>query len=306
MLSRTADHLYWLSRSMERAENVARFLDVANRQALSSGDSESWQPVLSIAGGTESYRARFGEVTAVGVVTYAVLDHDNPSSIIGCLRSARENAHAGRSVIPHELWETINAVWLQVKSLDGARLRDQGLPAFCDWVKERSHLFRGVTYGTMLRNEPYQFLRLGTFLERADDTARLLAVRGDGVTAASRTADAAEHLHWGAVLRSVSAYKAYRTLAKGDVSPAGVAEMLILNADMPRSLHACLDQVTMILERLSAACECTRVAGGLHAELHFGRLDRLLRDGLDGFVADFLAENNTLAKQIQSDFLMTA
>lgn len=307
MLSRTADHLYWMSRSMERAENIARFLDVANRLSLSSGhDTECWRTVLTIAGGEQGYAERHGDVAPVRVINYAVLDSTNGSSMLASLRGARENAHAVRSTIPSELWEAINSTWLEAKTITGARLREQGLVAFCDWVKERSHLFRGAAWGTMVRDEAFHFARLGTFMERGDNTARLLGVRAEGVTAASRIADPADQLHWAAVLRSVSAYKAYRSLFRDDISPAGVAEMLIMMQEMPRSLHACTDQVADILGTISSQSECARLAGAMHAELHFGRLDQLLADGLMDFVDRFIAANNLLGGQVHADFLMAA
>ena len=307
MLSRTADHLYWMSRNIERAENISRFLDVANRLSLSGGGArDSWQPPLTITGGTDAYHQRHGEVAAVNVINWAVLDASNPSSIYSCLRIARENAHAVRSVIPNELWEIINSTWLELKTIDGARLREQGLTGFCEWVKERSHTVRGATHGTMLRDEAFHFVRLGTFLERADNTARLLGVRSAGVTAETRVVAASDQLHWAAVLKSVSAYKAYRALTREDVSPAGVADMLIMNADMPRSLHFCLDAVASILERISSTAECTRLAGAAHAQLHYGRLEELLADGLDKFVSAFITGNNALGSEIHADFLMLA
>jgi len=306
MLSRTADHLYWMSRNIERAENIARFLDVANRLSLSGGGaSDSWQPPLTIAGSAQAYAERHGEVAAVNVITWAVLDPANPSSIYSCLRTGRENAHAVRSVIPTELWEIINDIWLEVKRIDGARLREQGLTGFCEWVKDRSHTVRGATHSTMLRDEAFWFVRLGTFLERADNTARLLGVRSKGMTAESRVVPASDQLHWAAVLKSVSAYKSYRALTREDVSPAGVAEMLIMNADMPRSLHACLDSVSTILDRISPQAECTRLAGATHARLHYGRLEELLADGLDTFVSQFILGNNALGTEIHKDFLMS-
>ncbi len=305
MLSRTADHLYWMSRNIERAENIARFLDVANRLSLSGGGArDCWQPPLTITGGTAAYSERHGEVAAVGVITWAVLDPANPSSIHSCVKSARENAHAVRSVIPNELWEIINSTWLEMKRIDGARLREQGLVGFCEWVKDRSHTVRGATHGTMLRDEAFHFVRLGTFLERADNTARLLGVRSAGVTAETRVVPACDQLHWAAVLKSVSAYKSYRALTREDVSPAGVAEMLIMNADMPRSLHSCLDAVAAILDRISPTAECTRMAGAAHARLHYGRIEELLADGLDAFVGRFIADNNALGTEIHADFLM--
>ncbi|MGE5517310.1 MAG: alpha-E domain-containing protein [Bacteroidota bacterium] len=305
MLSRTADHLYWMSRNIERAEAVARFLDVANRLALSGGGArDSWQPPLTITGGAKAYNQRHGEVAAVNVISWAVLDASNPSSIYSCLKYARENAHAVRSVIPTEMWEIINSTWLEVKGIDGARLREQGLTGFCEWVKDRSHTVRGATHSTMLRDEAFHFVRLGTFLERADNTARLLGVRSEGVTAETRVVPASDQLHWAAVLKSVSAYKAYRALTREDVSPAGVAEMLIMNPAMPRSLHSCLDAVAVILDHISPVAECTRLAGAAHAKLHYGRLEQLLADGLDKFVSGFLLDNNALGTQIHADFLL--
>ncbi|MBC7952656.1 MAG: alpha-E domain-containing protein [Rhodospirillaceae bacterium] len=305
MLSRTADHLYWMSRNIERAENIARFLDVASRLALSGVSArDCWAPALTITGGVEAYTERHGEASAGAVITWAVLDSTNPSSIFSCLKYARENAHAVRSVVPTELWEVINSTWLALKGIDGARLREQGLTGFCEWVKDRSHTVRGATHSTMLRDEAFSFVRLGTFLERADNTARLLEVRSQGVTAETRVVEASDQLHWAAVLKSVSAYKAYRALTRDDVSPAGVAEMLIMNADVPRSLHFCLNAVSEILERISPVAECTRLAGALHAQLHYGRLDQILAEGLDGFVTDFLARNNEVGSQIHADFLL--
>jgi uncharacterized alpha-E superfamily protein len=297
-----------MSRYIERAENIARFLDVANRMAMSAeGDRDAyWQPVLSITGGEDAYTERCGKLSAVAVVGFAVLDSANSASIYASLRAARENAHAVRSVIPHELWESVNATWLEARGLDGARLRDIGLMGFCDWVRERSHLFRGITYGTMMRDEPLHFIHLGTHLERADNTARLLEVRGEGVGVgpAPTEVDPTDQLHWAAVLRSVSAFKAFRTYYRDDLTPLRVADMLIMRADMPRSLHACLENVVNALEKVGPNAECTRVAGGLHAQLHWGRLDQLLNKGLDKFVEEFLVDINALGARIHDDFLM--
>ncbi len=306
MLSRTADHLYWMSRYMERAENITRFLEVANRMALSAGRDRAshWRPVLTIAGGEALFAECYGERSAVSVIEFSVLDPSNPSSIYSSLRSARENAHAVRSVIPAELWESLNSTWLEVKGLDGPRLRDQGLSSFCEWVRERSHVFRGTTYGIMLRDEPYQFLRLGTFLERADNSARLLGVRAAGVRAGNSEVDADDQLHWSAVLKSVGAFKAFRTIHGDNLTPMTAVDLLVMRDDLPRSLHACLDQVSIILGNLNPGAECARLAGAAHAQLHFGRLDHLLARGLSRFVGEFVTANNALGARIHEDFLM--
>ncbi len=306
MLSRTADHLYWISRYMERAESIARFLEVANNLALSGGNPEQvWQPVLTIADGTQTEDSVRSDLDTSGVIRWSVLDASNPSSIISCLKYARENAHAVRSVIPNEMWEVINATWLEARTLSWDKLMNRGLIVFCDWVKERSNLYRGVSIGSMIRDEVYSFLRLGTYMERADNSARLLSVRSEAVTADSIESEASEQLHWAAVLKSVGALKAYRLHHKGEISPAGAAQMLILNEAMPRSLHYCMSMVSSVLTELAHDYECTRMAGSLHASLHFGLLNELLDQGLDQFVAKFLLDNNKLGLQVSADFLMT-
>jgi len=306
MLSRTADHLYWMSRYMERAENITRFVEVANRMALSAGKDRAayWRPVLTIAGGEAAFAERYGERSAGAVIEFSVLDPANVSSIYGSLRSARENAHAVRSVIPSELWESLNTTWLETRGLDGSRLRELGLTSFCEWVRERSHQFRGITYGTMLRDEAYHFLRLGTFLERADNTARLLGVRATGVKPGNKEVDADDQLHWAAVLKSVSAFKAFRTVHGDNLTPLTAVDLLVMRDDMPRSLHACLDQVGIILGKLNPSAECTRLAGAAHAQIHFGRMDQLMAKGLNRFISDFLMTNNALGSRIHQDFLL--
>ena len=181
MLSRTADHLYWMSRYTERAENTARMLDVNVQTALlpqSAAVSEmGWRGLLSISELQNSYLALYGDISADKVLEFMVSDADNPSSIVSCLRAARENARAVRGTLTTEVWETQNQTWLELEQrlAQGDHARDP--TRFFEWVKYRSHLSRGVTVGTMLMDESLHFMRLGTFLERADNTARLLDVK---------------------------------------------------------------------------------------------------------------------------------
>ena len=181
MLSRTADHLFWMSRYTERAENTARLLDV-NYQTSLLPQSEAvalvgWQGLISISELLPTYTERFGEIRAQEVMDFMVKDESNPSSIVSCLGAARENARAVRGTLTTEVWETQNQTWLEVRRMlkAGEFERDPG--QFFEWVKFRSHLSRGVTVGTMLMDEALYFMRLGTFLERADNTARLLDVK---------------------------------------------------------------------------------------------------------------------------------
>ena len=218
MLSRTADHLFWMSRYTERAENTARMLSVSYETSLlpqsAAMAQEGWQGLLSISELIPAYTARHGEVTPAGVLEFMVRDGNNPSSILSCLRAARENARAVRGALTTEVWETQNQTWLELhRQLEGGAFeRDPG--QFFEWVKYRSHLSRGVVLGTMLQDEAFNFLRLGTFLERADNTARLLDVRFHalqrdyhGVETVRKGAQQFDFYHWSALLRSVSAFE---------------------------------------------------------------------------------------------------
>ncbi|MEY2769976.1 MAG: hypothetical protein RIQ38_395, partial [Pseudomonadota bacterium] len=247
MLSRTADHLFWMSRYMERAENTARMLNVSYETSLlpqsAAAAQAGWEGILSISELLPSYLALHGDVTPRGVMDFMVRDTDNPSSIVSCLRAARENARAVRGTLTTEVWETQNQTWLEVNRMlrSGEFERDPG--QFFEWVKFRSHLSRGVTVGTMLMDEALYFMRLGTFLERADNTARLVdvkfhAVESDFFGAATAQDQDYDFYHWSAILRSVSAFEIYRKVYRDVIKPERVAELLILRPDMPRSLHA--------------------------------------------------------------------
>ncbi|MEZ0231547.1 MAG: alpha-E domain-containing protein [Methylophilaceae bacterium] len=310
MLSRTADHLYWMARYIERAENMARVLDVTYNMSLVPNAAESeaalWQPALMIAGNVEEYEKEYKEYTAANIIKYLAMDENNPSSIYSALRSARENARSVRVALTTETWENINTLWLEFSQFFGANLAESGLSVFCDWVKSRSHLFRGVSFGTMLRDDAFRFLRLGTFVERADNTARLLDVKYHLLLPEEEeVGGAVDYYEWSAVLRAVSAFQAYQKIFSDTIEPWRVAELLVLREDMPRSLHACLSEITPILEQLSGRrnSECRRLAGELHSRLRYGRMDDIFQDGLHEFLTDFIENNNTLGGEIQRTFL---
>ena len=315
MLSRTADHLFWMSRYTERAENTARMLNVVHETALlpqsAERAQEGWLGMLSISELIPAYTARHGTVTRDGVLHFMVRDGSNPSSILSCLRAARENARAVRGTLTSEVWETQNQTWLEGNRMlaEGAFERDPG--QFFEWVKYRSHLSRGVTLGTMLQDEAFHFLRLGTFLERADNTARLLDVKFHAVESefhclAPVREHEADFYHWSAVLRSVSAFEVYRKVYRDAISPERVAELLILRRDMPRSLHASLREVVDNLAQVSNdhSAETQRRAGRLLADLQYGRIDEILATGLHAFLTQFLDRVNDLGAGVSRDFLV--
>ncbi len=182
MLCRTANELFWMARHIERAENTARLLDVTYRMSLlpyhiqepGLAWAEPWAVPLISTGVATAYYQHHPELAAEDVLKFMILDEANRSSIFCCLRAARESARSVRGAITSEMYEDLNSAWIDIRGQGFERLREEGVSEFLDWVKMRSHLFRGVTFGTMLRDEAYHFIRLGTHIERADNTARIL------------------------------------------------------------------------------------------------------------------------------------
>jgi len=313
MLARAADNLYWMARYTERAENMARILDVSYRMSLLPVAAEAqrtlWEPALIIAGADKPFADKNLDVTARNVMEYLALDRDNPSSVYSCIASARENARSMRVQITSEMWESMNATWLEVRDMTYNRLEAMGPRTFFDWVKERSHLFRGVTYGTMLRDEAFRFVRLGTFLERADCTARLLDVKYHVLLPRPEDVGGAlDYYQWGALLRSVSAFRAYRNLYRDVIKPIQVAELLILRGDMPRSLLASFNEIREILASLrdtySRDYPSTRLALELHSQLRYGRIEEVFVQGLHEYLTQFIEQILTLSGTIARDFML--
>lgn len=336
MLSRTADHLFWMARYIERAENTARLLDVAYQMSLLPQSDEqienNWGSILSITELRPLFDMYYDALNARNVLEFMIWDTFNPSSIYSCLGSARENAHAVRGNLTTEVWEMNNATWLELRQMAKAhKKKNDDVSPFFEWVKFRSHLSRGVTIGTMLKDEAFYFHRIGTFLERADNTARILDVKYHAVAPLGRSGSAStsrvsaqnphelselpelrgsdpyhDFYHWNALLRSVSGFEIYRRVYRDVIVPSRVAELLILRADMPRSLAACLFEVVKNLEMVQndQSAETQRQAGRLKAELEFGRVNEILDQGLHAYLTGFLERVNVLGESISKDFLI--
>ena len=317
MLSRTADHLYWMSRYMERAENTARMLDVNYQMSLlpQSADAteKGWKGLLSISELSGDFAERYGAIDGRNVMTYMVSDERNPSSIVSCLLAARENARAVRGTLTTEVWETQNQTWLEFRRLIAGNGFTRDPANTFEWVKFRSHLSRGVTVGTMLQDEAFNFLRIGSFLERADNTARLLDVKFHAVESEffgsnGGTEEEPEYdfYHWSAILRSVSGFEVYRKAYRNVIRPERVAELLILRPDMPRSLLACMNEVFGNLRQVAndQSEDTVRRAGRIRADLRFGRIDEILATGLHAYLTQFLDRVGTLGVGISRDFLV--
>jgi uncharacterized alpha-E superfamily protein len=316
MLSRTADHLFWMARYMERAENTARMLDVNYQTSLlpQSDDTatEGWSGLLSISELTSAFSKAYSEVNARNVMDFMVRDEDNPSSIVACVRAARENARAVRGALTTEVWETQNQTWLEFNRLLKDDTFERDPASLFEWVKFRSHLSRGVTLGTMLQDDSLNFLRVGTFLERADNTARLLDVKFHALageyfgTDNVKESQEVDFYHWSAILRSVSGFEVYRKVYRNVIRPERVAELLILRPDMPRSLAACMNGVVINLQQVAnqQSGETLRRAGRLRSDLQFASIDEILATGLHAYLTQFLDRVGDLGVGISRDFLV--
>ena len=320
MLSRTADHLFWMARYTERAENTARMLDVNIQTSMlpqpAATVEQGWRAMLGISELQGVFDDKYGLLTPRDVLDFMVRDPDNPSSIASCLTEARENARAVRGALTTEVWETLNTTWLDMGGLLKDGLLEQDPSQFFEWVKYRSHLSRGVTIGTMLKDEAMHFIRIGTFLERADNTARILDVKFHGAKnnghveadngRRSEQEGPLDFYYWAAILRSVSGFEIYRKVYRDVITPARVAELLILRSDMPRSLMACLEEVVANLQQVrnDVSGDTERFAGKLHAELKFGRIEDILAAGLHDYLTRFFEQVFELGNRVSRDFLV--
>ncbi|HFD2069014.1 alpha-E domain-containing protein [Serratia marcescens] len=305
MLSRTASELYWMARYLERAESIARVLDVTNKLSMMpirDGGDQDLQVPLNLTGTGQLYAAAYPELTMPNLVSFFALDNRNHSSIFSCLQMGWNNAHAVRGSLSSEVWECINATWIEMKLIRRQGIGSVGADAFFDWVKERAHLFRGAMFGTLLRSDAMRFIRLGTLLERADGTARLLEVKntlmdidGDPVR---------EYYRMDTLLRAVSAREAYHSIYKQPLSRETIAELMILRNEIPRSLLACVSDMVQQLELIGGgANQPRRLAHTLHAELRFSSMKDLNKIGLGEWLSAFLGQVNGIAESIHHTYL---
>jgi uncharacterized alpha-E superfamily protein len=298
-----------MSRQMERAENMARILGVtANLVLFGTKDvkEQNLRAPLSITDTEEAYFARHDKLTPAALIDFLALDEKNPSSIYTCLKWARENAHAVRWQITSEMWETLNGTWLEVRTMKPARVTGAGATQFFDWVKDRSHLFRGVTYGTILRGEAFNFSRLGTHLERADNTARILDVKYHVLLpSVADVGGALDFYQWTALLRSVSSFESYRQLYRDQIYPIKVAQLLILERRMPRSLAACFDLIKDSMDRIAGQHDqaAKRLTYELHARLTHADIEEIFQGGLHEYLNACLADIGELGSRIERAYL---
>jgi uncharacterized alpha-E superfamily protein len=315
MLGRTANDLFWLSRYLERAENMARLIEAGLRIALvprdSEGNNAEWRSALQSAACEAGYTHKFEQLQARDVIGYLLFDPENPSSVRSCLGTARRNARAQRTALTREMWECLNSSWMAFEAIKPQDTSSEKLPDLLDWIKERSAAYRGALTNTILRNDTFHFSQLGTFVERADNTARILDVKyyvllprpemvGSGV----------DSVQWATILRSVSAHRSYRWVYRDSYRPWKVADYLILNREMPRSLRFCYHEIATALSDLGAHYgqqpACLASACQTLDRLSGGDINAIFRAGLHEFLQDFIARNNGLGAEISEEFHFNA
>ncbi|MEM6666224.1 MAG: alpha-E domain-containing protein [Pseudomonadota bacterium] len=312
MLSRTASSLFWLARYVERAENTARILDgtgrIASLPSAFSGKTNEWESALISAGARDAFDDHYDTISRENVIEFLAFSPANPSSIRSCFEGARQNARSVRTALTIPVWEAINGAWLDMMSFDMDQMRRHELARFLNWVKNASLQTDGSADRTMLRNDSYAFLRLGTYIERADNTARILDVKyhlllPDQV----EVGGGLDYYQWAAILRSVSALTAYHWVYRDSLKPWLIADLLILKEEMPRSLLACYREITDHLQYLADAYgrqgESQRTARSTYARLSNTSVERIFQAGLHEFLLEFIGSNNQLGGAVLDQYL---
>lgn len=310
MLSRVADSIYWMARYVERAENVARFIDVNFQLMLDSPDyaGPHWEPLVYISGDEAQFAERYGAVTQENVLKFLAFDHENPNSIVSCVRSARHNARSIREVISSEMWLQLNQFFLMVDSLSGRAPDLDELHAIFDQVKSACHLFNGITEATMTHGEGWHFARLGRQLERADKTSRMLDVKYFILLpSVSDVGTAWDDIQWAALLRSTSAFEMYRK-DYGRITPKGVVDYLLLNRHFPRAIQHCLIAARESLHAVSGSTvgsyknPAEKLLGQLCSELSFLTVEEAIAIGLHEYIDALQVKMNQIGASIHETF----
>ncbi|PWK69707.1 alpha-E domain-containing protein [Aminobacter sp. AP02] len=309
LLGRTANGLYWMNRYIERTENMARLIDAGLRMALtrSQDASEEWNSVLLSAGAAGAFAAKHSDYTAENVADFLLRDMSNPSSAVAAIETARNNARMVRTALTRETWESINEAWMAMKRMLESPIDQRELPSVLDAVKRETALIRGSFYGTMLRNEIFDFAQLGTYVERADNTARILDVKYYVLLpSVAWVGSSLDNYQWESILRSVAAHRSYRWVYEAEYKPTNIAEYLILNVRMPRSLtfsyRFLAEHLKFLGEDYGTRQPAQEIAERTYARLRGTEIKDIFETGLHEFLADFIQDNNRLGDQVAQDF----
>ena len=312
MLSRTADNLYWLARYVERAEYLARILEATQRLTAMPlayvGETNEWESALATAGCSSAFFAAHEEANEETVTDFLAFSTSNPSSIRNCFEVARANARSVRTALTMEMWDAINTTWLELKRFGNRPTSRDEFARFLSWVQESSLRFDGSAYRTMLRNDAYWFSRLGVYTERADNTARILDVKYHLLLPADEhIGGPLDYYQWAGILRSVSALTAYHWVYRESLKPWLIADLLILNDQMPRSLASCYENLVQNLDRIAGVYgrqgPAQRHARGVRTRLQNSKMSEIFQSGLHEFITSFINDNNKLGSAISQQYL---
>jgi len=309
LLGRTANGLYWMSRYIERAENMARLLDAGLRMALTrtASSAEEWNSVVVSAGCDTDFRNRHSEVSANSVADFLLRDSTNASSVLASMETARSNARMVRTALTRETWESINEAWMAMRRVLARPVDERDLPSVLDTIKRETAQIRGTLHGTMLRNEIFDFAQLGTLIERADNTARILDVKYYVLLPSIHwVGSTLDNYQWESILRSVSAHRSYRWVYEADYRPTNIAEYLILDPRMPRSLAFCYSNLADSLRHLEEAYgvrhECHETLAATTAKLKGSTVKEIFDSGLHEFLSAFIQDNNRLGDEVARSY----
>lgn len=309
MLGRNANGLYWMNRYIERAENMARLVDAGLRLALTrtASSTDEWTSVVVSAGVEFSFLQKHTEFTANTVADFLLRDTSNASSVMSAIETARNNGRMVRTALTRETWEAINEAWMAMTRLLKAPIDERDLPRILDQIKRETAFIRGSFYGTMLRNEIFDFSQIGTFIERADNTARILDVKYYVLLpSVSWVGSSLDNYQWESILRSVAAHRSYRWVYEAEYKPTNIADFLILNGRMPRSLAFCYRNIAESLAFLATEYSnrfgCHDTVETTLAKLRVGSIKDIFDRGLHEFLVEFIGDNNRLGAQIAEEY----
>lgn len=309
MLGRTAAGLFWMARYLERAENTTRLAEAGFRMALTraESDTEEWRSVVTTAGCHDAFLERHETFESDKVMDFVLRDRDNPNSVLNALHSARENARMTRTALTREVWEALNDTWMSVRDVLRRPVAERNLPEVLSLVRAQAAQVRGAVTGTMLRNDIFDFMQVGTLTERADNTARILDTKYYVLLPSSASIGSSlDNVQWEMILRSASAERSFYWLNGGTASPMAIADFLIFDARLPRSLAFCYDMITDYMKRLeleygngSPSHELAVRQENLLTSLNIARV---FENGLHEFLTSFMAQNGALSAQIEADY----
>jgi uncharacterized alpha-E superfamily protein len=309
MLGKTAGGLFWLFRYLERAENMTRLIETGFRIALTrpDGAEDEWRSVLKTAAVDQLYTARYGDVDQDSAIDFLLRDPANGSSVLSAIASARQNARLTRTALSREVWEAINDAYMTLKDELSQPIAVKQLPDALASIRQHSALVRGAMHGTMLRTDIFDFCRLGTFLERADNTARILDVKYYVLLPSmNQVGSSLDNVQWETILRAVASHRSYRWLTGGEINASGIADFLIFDTRMPRSLRFSVKKIASNLEYLEENYGVRHpshdMVDVLLARLKHGTIEDVFEEGLHEFLTDFLREIGTLGAQIEQDY----